>query len=145
MNLFGDLNDCYGKALQQEIAESNKLEQELIEAGNRYAERIEEERMNNEEWCKKNCPYYQDCSGGGVCNTVLSLLKEHEWHMLTEDNDGIIHGLPGDNGQYLLTDGEDIWIDDYVDGVDDGVWLDSGRDIREIKAWMYMPDLPILD
>ena len=143
--MFGDLNDCYGKALQQEIAESNRLEQELIEAGNRYAERIEEERMNNEEWCKKNCSYYPDCSGGGVCNTVLSFLKEHEWHMLTEDNDGIIHGLPGDNGQYLLTDGNDIWIDDYIDGVDDGVWLDSGRDIREIKAWMYMPDLPILD
>ena len=34
--------------------------------------------MNNEEWCKKNCPYYPDCSGGGVCNTVLSLLKEQE-------------------------------------------------------------------
>lgn len=34
--------------------------------------------MNNEEWCKKSCPYYPDCSGGGVCNTVLSLLKEQE-------------------------------------------------------------------
>ena len=43
MNLFGDLNDCYGKGLQQDIAEANKLEQELIEAGNRYMEMIEEE------------------------------------------------------------------------------------------------------
>ncbi len=42
-NLFGDLNDCYGKGLQQDIAESNKLEQELIEDGNRYIEMIEEE------------------------------------------------------------------------------------------------------
>lgn len=73
---------------------------------------------------------------------AISLLKEQEWHLLTEDADGFIHGLPGDDGQYLMTDGKEIWIDDYVDGVDDGVWLDSGRDVREIKAWMYMPDLP---
>ena len=73
------------------------------------------------------------------------LLKEQEWHVLTEDADGVIHGLPGDDGQYLMTDGEDIWIDDYVDGVDDGIFLDSGRDIREITAWMYMPELPKKD
>lgn len=72
----------------------------------------------------------------------IERLKEQEWHLLTEDADGIIHGLPGDDGQYLMTDGKDIWIDDYVDGVDDGIWLDSGRDIREIRAWMYMPNLP---
>ena len=76
---------------------------------------------------------------------AIALLKEHEWHMLTEDDDGIIHGLPGDDGQYLMTDGKDIWIDDYVDGVEDGIILDSGRDIREITAWMYMPELPKKD
>ena len=76
---------------------------------------------------------------------ILELLKEQEWHKLTEDDDGIIHGLPGDDGQYLVTDGENIWIDDYVDGVDDGIFLDSGTDIREIKAWMYMPELPKRD
>lgn len=76
---------------------------------------------------------------------ILALLKEQEWHMLTEDDDGIIHGLPGDDGQYLMTDGKDIWIDDYVDGVADGIILDSGRDIREITAWMYMPELPKKD
>lgn len=75
-------------------------------------------------------------------DNVVAMLKENEWNRLTEDADGIVHGLPGDDGTYLMTDGEDIWIDDYVDGVDDGVWLDSGRDIREIKAWMYMPELP---
>ena len=72
---------------------------------------------------------------------IIVLLKKHEWNLLTEDDDGIIHGLPGDDGQYLMTDGEDIWIDDYVNGVDDGIILDSGRDLREIKAWMYMPEL----
>ena len=77
-----------------------------------------------------------------VSNDALELLKGHEWYMLTEDDDGIIHGLPGDDGQYLMTDGKDIWIDDYVDGVADGIILDSGRDIREIKAWMYIPGLP---
>ena len=76
---------------------------------------------------------------------ILALLKEQEWHMLTEDDDGIIHGLPGDDGQYLMTDGKDIWIDDYVDGVAEGIILDSGRDIREITAWMYMPELPKKD
>ena len=73
---------------------------------------------------------------------AIDLLKEQEWNLLTEDDDGIIHGLPGDDGQYLMTDGKDIWIDDYVDGVADGIILDSGRDIREIVAWMYMPELP---
>lgn len=73
---------------------------------------------------------------------ILTLPKELEWKLITEDSDGILHGLPGDDGQYLMTDGKDIWIDEYVDGVDDGIWLDSGRDIREIKAWMYMPELP---
>ena len=64
--------------------------------------------------------------------------------MLTKDAAGLVCGLPGDDGTYLMTDGEDIWIDDYVDGVDDGVWLNSGRDVREIKAWMYIPKLPDL-
>ena len=73
---------------------------------------------------------------------AIDLLKEQEWNLLTEDDDGIIHGVPGDDGQYLMTDGKDIWIDDYVDGVADGIILDSGRDIREIVAWMYMPELP---
>ena len=36
--MFGDLNDCYGRALQEELAEANRLEQELIEAGIREAE-----------------------------------------------------------------------------------------------------------
>jgi hypothetical protein len=70
------------------------------------------------------------------------LLKKQEGNLLTEDDDGIIHGLPGDDGQYLMTDGKDIWIDEYVDGVADGIILDSGRDVREISAWMYMPELP---
>ena len=34
--------------------------------------------MNNEDWCKENCPYSTDCSCDGVCNFVLSLLKKHE-------------------------------------------------------------------
>ena len=84
----------------------------------------------------------------GWCNVTMAMryamkvLQEKQWNFLREDSDGIIHGLPGDDGQYLMTDGKDIWIDDYVDGVDDGVWLDSGRDVREIKAWMEMPELP---
>ena len=78
----------------------------------------------------------------GWVSDGITMLKEQEWNMLTEDTNGLVCGLPGDDGTYLMTDGEDIWIDDYVDGVDDGVWLDSGRDIREIKAWMYMPKLP---
>lgn len=77
-----------------------------------------------------------------VCVSAITLLKEQGWNVLTEDADGFIHGLPGDDGQYLMTDGKDIWIDDFVDGVTDGIILDSGRDIREIKAWMYMPELP---
>lgn len=101
--------------------------------------------------CSGTCPYSENGFGeSGQCKETLmtdalTLLKEQEWHMLKEDEDGIIHGLPGDDGQYIMTDGKCIWIDDYVDGVDDGVWLDSGRDIREIRAWMYMPKLPILD
>lgn len=31
--------------------------------------------MNNEDWCKENCPYFPDC-GGGICNYALGLLKE---------------------------------------------------------------------
>ena len=90
--------------------------------------------MKYDEWCKENCPYYPDCYGAGVCNYVVSLLKKQEWHMLIEGDDGIIHGLPGDDGQYLMTDGKDIWIDEYVDGVADGIILDSGRDIREMNC-----------
>lgn len=77
-----------------------------------------------------------------VYDGAIALLKEQEWNRLTEDDNGLVCGLPGDDGTYLMTDGKDIWFDDYVNGVDDGVWLDSGRDIREIKAWMYMPELP---
>ena len=102
------------------------------------------------------CPYKdiqteeQIDLGGIECIAVLhddalALLKEQGWHTITEDDDGIVHGLPGDDGQYLMTDGKDIWIDDYVDGVEDGIILDSGRDIREIMAWMYMPEIPKKD
>lgn len=94
-------------------------------------EDIEPENLNEEDKTT-----YDACVG------AIALLKEQKWHLLTEDDNGIIHGLPGDDGQYFMTDGKEIWIDDYVDGVDDGVWLDSGRDIREIKAWMYKPGLP---
>jgi len=89
--------------------------------------------------------FYNDIFIRGIAGDAIALLKEQEWHMLTEDDDGIIHGMPGDDGQYLMTDGKDIWTDDYVNGVADGIILDSGRDIREIKAWMYMPELPKTD
>jgi hypothetical protein len=101
--------------------------------------------------CISDCPYYkEEPMTDGRCITVmqadvLAILKEQQWHLLTEDSDGIVHGLPGDDGQYLMTDGKDTWIDFYVDGVADGIILDSGRDIREIMAWMYMPELPKID
>ena len=102
-----------------------------------------QERMANP--CSK-CDYHDRPNFAfcvvDVATDALALLKENGWHMLAEDADGIIHGLPGDDGQYLMTDGEEIWVDDYVDGVDDGIFLDSGRDFHEIKAWMYMPEFP---
>ena len=106
--------------------------------------------MTIEEWAKEFKSYlvelqlFRDDYKGIIeyIDEGLSMLKKHEWNMLTEDADGVIHGLPGDDGQYLMTDGKDIWIDDYVDGVADVIILDSGKDIREITAWMYMPELP---
>lgn len=102
----------------------------------------------NSASCQK-CPYNEkkECNNKGffysqAIEDALVLLKERGWNVLTEDADGVIHGLPGDDGQYIMTDGKDIWIDDYVDGVADGIILDSGRDIRELTAWMYMPELP---
>ena len=44
--------------------------------------------MNNEEWCKKNCPYSPDCACDGVCNFVLSLLKEQEPKTVLHRYDG---------------------------------------------------------
>ena len=44
-----DLNDCYGQALQREMHEMNRLEQELIEAGNREAEAYYAEMAGLEE------------------------------------------------------------------------------------------------
>lgn len=81
----------------------------------------------------------------GTIRKLIDALEERGWNLLTEDSNGFLHGLPGDDGQYLMTDGKDIWIDDYVDGVADGIILDSGKDIREIVAWMYMPELPKKD
>ena len=47
--MYGDLNDCYGRALQQELAEANKLEQELIEESNREADAYYAEMARLEE------------------------------------------------------------------------------------------------
>ena len=47
--------------------------------------------MNNEEWCKKNCPYNSDCSCDGVCNFVLSLLKEQEPMSPEEFKNGLLN------------------------------------------------------
>ncbi|MBO6268477.1 MAG: hypothetical protein J6N19_04970 [Clostridium sp.] len=98
----------------------------------------------------RDCSKYNPDDGNLNCmerllTDAIDALKEQEWHLLTEDSDGIVHGLPGDDGPYLMTDGKDIWVDFYVDGVADGIILDSGRDIREIAAWMYMPELPKRD
>ena len=90
-----------------------------------------------------DAPIYYDAYK--TVDDAIYMLKEQGWNVLTEDVNGVIHGLPGDDGQYLMTDGKDIWIDDYVDGVADGIILDSGRDIREITAWMYMPEMPKKD
>ena len=113
------------------MTEMEKVIKELHDA-RRYLE--------DKEWTDRGASTHID-----AINDALALLKEQGWNELTEDTDGFIHGLPGDDGQYLMTDGKDIWIDDYVDGVADGIILDSGRDIREIKAWMYMPELPKKD
>ena len=94
----------------------------------------------------RECPYHDEFMGcATLAREAVELLKDQDWHLITEDSDGFLHGLPGDDGQYLMTDGKDIWIDDYVDGVADGIILDSGKDIREIVAWMHMPELPKLN
>lgn len=101
-----------------------------------------EEAISYIESTKKHLLHLGETWYADYLDDAIELLKEQGWNLLTEDNDGVIHGLPGDDGQYLMTDGRDIWIDDYTDRVDDGISLDSGKDIREIKAWMYMPKLP---
>lgn len=53
--MFGDLNDCYGRALQKELAEANRLEQELIEAGNREAEAYYAEMADKEKADSVDC------------------------------------------------------------------------------------------
>lgn len=95
-----------------------------------------------EEFVRDFKPFCGNQTDWNKVYDAIALLKERGWNVLTEDVDGVIHGLPGDDGQYIMTDGKDIWIDDYVDGVADGIILDSGRDIRELTAWMYMPELP---
>lgn len=47
--MYGDLNDCYGAPLQRELAEMNRMEQELIEAGNREAEAYYAEMAEREK------------------------------------------------------------------------------------------------
>lgn len=47
--MFGDLNDCYGRALQQELAEANRIEQEMIETANREADAYYAEMAGIEE------------------------------------------------------------------------------------------------
>lgn len=43
------MNDCYGRALQQELAEANRLEQEMIEAGIRESDAYYAEKMAEED------------------------------------------------------------------------------------------------
>ena len=59
--------------------------------------------MNNEEWCKKNCPYSTDCACDGVCNFVLSLLKEQEAvePSFKQDEKGIFVWCCGSCGAYM--------------------------------------------
>lgn len=54
--------------------------------------------MNNEEWCKSNCPYYPECYGEGVCNYVLSLLKKEEPVPAVEDTEDLLLAYCGNCG-----------------------------------------------
>ena len=59
--------------------------------------------MNNEGWCKENCPYNTDCSCDGMCNFILSLLKEQEAvePSFKQDEKGIFVWCCGSCGAYM--------------------------------------------
>ena len=52
----------------------------------------------------------------------------------------ILDNAPGyDEDAILVTDGKDVWSDYFVDNGTE-CYLDSGREIEEGMAWMYMPE-----
>ena len=85
----GCLGDCpyfktdeCGQLLPKDALELLK-EQERI---------IEYMRKSNTEWCEKNCPYAPDCGPAGVCNQVVSLLKEKEAVLVDTKMIGMTNG-----------------------------------------------------
>lgn len=65
-----------------------------------------------------------------------------EWNVISEDDDGVLVGLPGEEGEYLFTDGKSVLIAELCMDVDDDgqlvCWVD-GWDIDIVTAWMPLP------
>lgn len=52
----------------------------------------------------------------------------------------IVEAAPGyDEDPILVTDGKDVWSDYFVNNGTE-CYLDSGHEIEEGMAWMYMPE-----
>lgn len=60
-----------------------------------------------------------------------------EWNVVSVED-----GFPDEEGEYLLTDGEYVWIDDFCTDInDDGqtvCWFER-CDINRVTAWMPLP------
>lgn len=78
--------------------------------------------MNNENWCKKNCPYNTECSCDGVCNFVLSLLKEQEAEWIYGENETGVDGWRCSECNFF-----EPWFYEFT------------GDIDFIKHYMYCP------
>lgn len=81
---------------------------------------------------------------------LLSLPAFGQWNKLTfKFSTGWIisvKGLPSYDEMVLVTDGEHVWIDCFRvdDGfyIGDGVYLDSETKIKDVIAWMPLPEPP---
>lgn len=110
--------------------------------------------MNNEEWCKKNCPYNTDCACDGVCNFVLSLLKEQEavnkWVSVSdrlpeEKQSEITHDF-----EYVLCATTFGDVRAYKFGTPIGwsephFWDGCGKMDEYVTHWMPMPEMPVVN
>lgn len=76
-----------------------------------------------------------------ILSVINSQPKVGEWNVITYcEEDGYLYNLPEDGQRVLVSYKGHVSEEEFIDGGEDGVYLDSGMDVDVGMAWQPLPE-----